>query len=92
MPFSLNLPAPLPNDGWRVKIFDDELPFEQPHVTIVRNAGDGLRKWRISLRDKKFMDKKPPAREVDDDVIEAIENNWKTLKDEWNDRYPNNPV
>lgn len=87
MPFNLDLPAPLPNDGWQVKIFDQE-SRETPHVTITR----GTEKWRIDLRKQKVMDPEPPLREVDDDVLEAVENNWDKLVDEWNDRHPDNPV
>lgn len=88
MPYNLNLPAPLPNDGWKVKIFDGEPDYEEPHVTVVRRT----KTWRYSLRDREFMDEKPPPRDVDDEVMEAIHDNWETLVDEWNDRYPNNPV
>lgn len=87
MPFELNLPPPLPNDGWQVKIYDAE-SRETPHITIIR----GTKKWRIDLRKQKLMDPEPPLREVDDDVLDAIENNWDRLVDEWDALHPDNPV
>jgi hypothetical protein len=88
MPYSLSLPAPLPNDGWKVKIYDGEPDYEPPHVTIRR----GLDSWRINLRNGEFLDDDPRPSKVANEVIEEIDANWETLADEWNARYPNNPV
>lgn len=88
MPYNLSLPSPLPNDGWKVKILDNELEFEEPHLTIRR----GTKHWRMSLRDGEFMDKNPAPRDVADEVVAAIEADWKLLVKEWNDRHPSNPV
>src|SRR4051812_5719245 len=87
MPFSLPLPQQLTRARWKVKVFDKE-NREPPHVTIVR----GLDKWRINLRTGTFMDRLPPERDVDDEVIEAIHQNWELLKQQWDRIHPDNPV
>ncbi len=88
MPYNLSLPSPLPNDGWKVKILDNELGFGEPHLTIRR----GTKHWRMSLSDGEFMDKNPAPRDVADEVIAAIEADWNLLVKEWNIRHPSNPV
>ena len=87
MAFSLPLSPRLAQARWKVKIFDKE-NREPPHVTIIRSTD----KWRIDLRTRLFMDRYPPEREVDGEVITAIQDNWELLNTEWDRMYPNNPV
>jgi hypothetical protein len=75
MAFSLPLSQQLTQALWKVKIFDKE-NREPPHITIVRRT----EKWRINLRTGGFMDRFPPPREVADEVIEAIRDNWGAVE------------
>jgi len=52
MPYILLLLKALKQAGWKVKIHDSER-LEPPHVTIYQK----MRKWRLSLRDGKFLDR-----------------------------------
>lgn len=88
MAFSLDLPAPLPSDGWKVKIWDKER-LEPPHVTVFH----GRRIWRLGLRSRSFL--VPPGgswKEIDDRVRATVEANWQLLCDTWDAMYPSNPV
>jgi hypothetical protein len=87
MPFSLQLSPQLTRARWKVKIFDKE-NREPPHVTIIR----GRDKWRINLRTRAFMDRFPPERMVDDEVIQAIDDNWELFREQWDQIHPDNPV
>jgi hypothetical protein len=89
VPFDLPLPTSLRNARWKVKIRDKERR-EPPHVTILR----GTVAWRIDLRTGAFMDQQPDAREVPEALLDHIRQaaTWKTLSDEWDRRYPANPV
>ncbi|MGB8889261.1 MAG: hypothetical protein WCC87_21220 [Candidatus Korobacteraceae bacterium] len=42
MPYELELPARIKQQHWKVKIFDKETLYEEPHVTILFK----LKKWR----------------------------------------------
>ena len=90
MPFSLPLPTRARAEGWKVKIRDKER-LEPPHITIMKKT----KEWRQGLRDGEFM--VPPGgswSDILDEVEETIfkEENWNTLKKEWNARYSENPV
>lgn len=87
MAYSLPLPAGLVPEGWKVKIRDRER-CETPHATILRKTET----WRVSLRDEMFLDRFPPPREVSGAVTEAIAAGLPRLTQEWNQRYPENPV
>ena len=87
MPFVLKLLPTLKQAGWKVKIHDSER-LEPPHVTIYQK----MRKWRLSLRDGDFLESGDRWSQIDDGVRRAIENNWKTLMDEWDAIHPDNPV
>lgn len=87
MAYSLELPAGLRGQGWRVKIRDKET-VEPPHVSVIK----GTRTWRIDLRSKRFMDRQPPPREVPDELMAVIEDSWDELCSEWDEMYPPNPV
>lgn len=89
MPYILQLIRSLKQAGWKVKIHDSER-LEPPHVTIYRK----MRTWRLSLRDKTFLDKGAKWSQVDERVREAIadQENWKLLKTEWNKIHGDNPV
>jgi hypothetical protein len=63
--------------------------LEPPHVTIIC----GKKEWRVGLRDKSFL--VPPGGkwdDIDDDVRELIDGNWKSLQDAWDKKYPTNPI
>jgi hypothetical protein len=88
MAFSLKLPTPLGDEGWKVKIRENER-VEDPHVTIFHKG----KEWRLGLRNKKFLD--PPGgswREIDKRVREVIDHNWGQLQTVWNRKYPENPI
>jgi hypothetical protein len=89
MPFNLPIPAALRNARWRVKIREKE-SREPPHLTILR----GVRAWRINLRTGEFMDQRPDPADVPEELIAFIkaDENWEILCDEWNKKYPANPV
>src|ERR1700688_3912960 len=77
MPHELRLPKRLKARGWKVKIREKER-LEPPHVTIMC----GKKEWRVGLRDKNFL--VPPGgkwADIDDEVREIIDKNWKKLQD-----------
>jgi hypothetical protein len=88
MPHELKLPKRLKAEGWKVKIREKER-LEPPHVTVMC----GKKEWRIGLRDKTLL--VPPGgrwRDLDDELREILENNWKKLQDAWDMKYPSNPI
>ena len=87
MPFSLPLPDPLRNQGWKVKIREKER-VEEPHVTIIR----GKQVWRFGLRSRAFLDAEPDPRHVAPEVVEAILGAMDVLREEWDETYPENPI
>lgn len=87
MSYSLELPARLVTEGWKIKIRNFER-LEPPHVAIIR----GTRLWRYEIRDPGFLDRVPPPREVPEEVIAVIHKSLDELRQEWNRRYPRNPV
>lgn len=89
MPFDLSLPQQFRRARWKVKIREKEIR-EPPHVTILR----GTRAWRINLRTGEFMDAEPDPAEVPEDLVEHVKGAevWKQLCEEWDKKYPQNPV
>lgn len=89
MPFDLLLPVVFRKARWKVKIREKETR-EPPHVTILRDA----RAWRINLRTGEFMDDEPKPSDVPAALLEHIRQatNWSLLRDEWDRKYPANPV
>ena len=89
MPFDLPLPTALRKARWKVRIREKERR-EPPHVTILR----GTQAWRINLRTGEFMDQEPDPADVPEALIAHItgEANWEVLCDEWDRKYPTNPV
>lgn len=87
MPYELQLSKGLKRAGWKVKIRDAER-LEEPHVTMVRN----LRSWRLSLRTGEFLDRGDKWSDIDVDVRETIHQNWDGLQQEWDLKYPHNPI
>ena len=87
MPFDLPLPAGLKKARWRVKIREKE-SREPPHVTVLR----GTKAWRINLRTGRFMDRLPNPDELPQDLLDHVTANWELLCDEWDKKYPDNPV
>lgn len=86
MPYVLTLPnAP---KRWKVKILDNELLFEEPHVTIVFKTD----LWRFGLRSRTFLDEKPRPDKVPKKLMAEITTHFETLCREWNKRFPTNPV
>jgi hypothetical protein len=59
-------------------------------VTILQSA----KAWRVDLRTGEFMDEVPAPSEVPDEIIDHIkaEANWKLLCEQWDLKYPSNPV
>lgn len=87
MPFSLELRRGLRKARWKVKIREDER-LESPHVTILR----GIQAWRLNLRTRQFMDQGDAWSQIDSGVKRAIEENWETLREQWDQMYPQNPI
>jgi hypothetical protein len=88
MPYELPLPKKLKAQGWKVKIRDKER-VEPPHVTIMHKAEE----WRLGLRDKELL--VPPGgqiRDIDPGVMQVIDAHWERLGEEWDARYPENPI
>ena len=67
MPAIFDIPTHLKSNGWKIKIREKET-VEPPHATVIH----GLNAWRWNLREKKFMDKKPPARLVPNEIKEFL--------------------
>jgi len=86
MPYELPLPAAL--NPWKVKILDNELLYEEPHVTIRFKA----KHWRFSLRSKQFLDKSPSPDQVPAGLITEVLAKLADLNKEWDARFPTNPV
>jgi hypothetical protein len=80
---------PLPNafKRWKVKILDNELLFEEPHVTIVFKK----ELWRFGLRSRTFLDEDPEPGKVPRGVMDLIRSNLNMLCDQWDLRFPTNP-
>ena len=87
MPVKLPLPVRLRRARWKVKIQEKE-SREPPHVSILR----GTNKWRINLGTRAFMDRRPQSSEALQDVIDIIQANWEWLCQQWDAKYPDNPV
>lgn len=87
MPYNMRLSKKL-RTLWKVKIQDRETLYEEPHVTIWRKD----EKWRYGLRTRCFLDPKPDPAEVPNEIVELIEAQYKKLCQEWNARFPQNPV
>lgn len=86
MAYSLKLPPQLEKQ-WAVKIRDRER-VEPPHVTILR----GKRAWRRDLRTGEFMDEEPDPKDVPEDLLKEVNDNWDVLCTKWDEMYPENPV
>ena len=86
MPYSLELPKSLKNDGWKVKIRGKER-LEEPHVTITR----GTDTWRLGLRDMRLLRPGKGLRDIEP-VWEVIKNNLEVLRREWDRMYPKNSI
>ena len=89
MPAELPLPPHLKQARWKVKIQEKETR-EPPHVSILR----GTNKWRIDLRTGEFMDTRPKPSEVPEELLAFVreEGKWKWICDQWDAKYPQNPV
>jgi hypothetical protein len=88
MPYELKLPPKVSGQHWKVKIFDKELLYEEPHVTILFKTT----KWRWGLRSRDFLDAQPHPGEVPQQVLTAIREKHDELCRQWDERFPTNPV
>lgn len=86
-PFTLSLPEPWVNRGWKVKIRDRER-LEPPHVTILHRT----RAWRFDLRSEKFLDKEPDPGVVPKEVVVVVRSNLTLLRQEWDRMFRENRV
>ena len=73
--------------AWKVKLRDKER-VEPPHVTILR----GTKAWRWGLRNKTFLDREPPVREIPGDLLKFLESHHDAFVQVWDVMYPENPV
>ena len=87
MAYLFGVPGAFAQQGWKVKIRDRERN-EPPHVTILFRT----RAWRYGLRERAFLDREPPPREVPAEVIEAIRSQIDQIAAVWDQMYPKNPV
>ena len=87
MVYSLEMPKPLQDKGWKVKIRNWERT-ETPHVTILRRT-EG---WRYSIREPGFMDSHPDPSRVPDDVVNHITKSLALLRKHWDKKHPDNPI
>lgn len=81
------MPRPL-QPLWKVKVFDREVPREEPHVTIIRKR----QKWRYAIRTPEFLDDEPPPREVPAGVLDAIRADHPNVVAAWNRLHPHNRI
>jgi hypothetical protein len=88
MPYELELPRRIKQGHWKVKIFDKETLYEEPHVTILFKA----KKWRWGLRGRDFIDESPDPSDVPQQVLDAIKAGYDELCGQWDLRFPKNPV
>ena len=72
---------------WKLKIRDKER-VEPPHVSVLQ----GQQCWRWGLRERAFLDKKPPPSDVPDDLVESLEGIYEEMCTEGDAMYPKNPV
>ena len=87
MPITFDISADLKKSGWKVKIREKET-VEPPHVTVI----NGLKAWRWDLREKKFMDKKPPKKLVPTAIVKFLKENHGDIVAAWDKKYPLNKV
>ena len=87
MPIELQLPISLKRARWKVKILEKET-VEPPHVSILRHDET----WRIDLRTGEFMNDEPAPSRVPRQLTGLIRENWEWLCEQWDAKYPNNPV
>jgi len=71
-----------------VKVLDNELPFEEPHVTIVFKT----KLWRLSLRSRTFLDEDPDPGQVPKGLMDVIWTNFNTLSAQWDAKFSTNPI
>ena len=83
----LELPIGLKRARWKVKIQDKE-SREPPHVSILR----GTDKWRINLRTREFMDRRPDPSEIPAELLDHVRDHWEWACEHWDAMYPDNPV
>ncbi len=86
MAVNLFIPQKFSDDGWRLKIRDNEY-VEEPHVTLI-----GKETWRISLRTGDCLDRIPPPAGIPRELAYIIKKNLSTYARFWNAEYPDNPA
>ena len=88
MPYQLPLPEPLGSQGWRVKIRDKEQQPEDPHATVIFKT----EYWRWGLREREFLDDRPPPRKVPTQIVETMLANVDELVRQWDLLHPEQRV
>jgi hypothetical protein len=87
VPVELKLPVHLRRARWKVRIQEQETR-EPPHVSILR----GTDKWRMNLRTGALMDRRPKPSDVPQELLDLIKVHWRWLCEQWDAKYPDNPV
>jgi hypothetical protein len=82
-----SFPLPKSLSGWKLKIRNKETT-EPPHISILK----GTQCWRYGLRERAFLDKRPKAKDVRQEILDYIEEHYQEIVDKWNETYPLNPV
>jgi hypothetical protein len=85
--YELPIPVRLRSALWKVKIRDRER-VEPPHVTVMLKA----KSWRFGLRERRFLDRKPPPSDVPEALVDHLLEHLDQLVEAWNQMYPENPV
>lgn len=84
---AFDLPAQLAAALWKLKIRDRERT-EPPHVSVLK----GTQCWRWGLRERAFLDTKPPPGEVPKALVEHLAGIHDEMCAAWDEMYPHNPV
>ena len=88
MPYELRLSQVLKKQRWKVKIFDKESLWEEPHVSVICKT----KVWRWSLREQAFMNSDPDPNDVPASVVTAMIQAYEELCTAWDELFPRNPV
>jgi hypothetical protein len=84
---AFDLPAQLAAALWKLKIRDKERT-EPPHVSVLK----GTQCWRWGLRERAFLDAKPPPGDVPKALVEHLAAIHDEMCAAWDEMYPHNPV
>jgi hypothetical protein len=87
MPYELPLLPKLKSEGWKIKVYDNEIR-EDPHVTIIRKT----QHWRWAIRLKTFMDTEPDPKKVPKEILALLTDEYRSICLGWNEVHPADPV